>query len=146
MLNLASLKNVISLNKLEASDSFTVQKSLTHNLLGSGPDITFGRATTHGVTDCYGAWQSVVSGEARFYGARRSKNLATNSENFSTNWSLGSSSTLASVTGVTSLRTGRESIKSVSKTSGQIGTNNMTLNSQAYRPGQHTFSIALATI
>lgn len=143
MLNLNNLNNLNILGGASGSFGYLVRKPLTTSLLGTGPDITFGRATTHGVIDCYGAWHNVRSGEARFYGARRVQNLARFSETFTSNWSLGASNVMASVTGVTSLATGRESIKSFTRSTGTVP--HLYLTSTTYRPGQHTFSIWAAT-
>lgn len=113
-------------------------------LLSALPEsVTHIRASTHSVTDNLGAVHIVKSGEARFYGARRTENLCQHSEDFVTGWTVGSGvNAPVSETGV-SLRTGRESIKKIERTTG--GSNIITRNSVAYRPGQHTYSVALAT-
>lgn len=116
---------------------------LTTSIFGFGYNLTHTRASTHSVTDCYGAVHIVKSGETRFYGARRTGNLCQHSEDFVTGWTVGSGvNAPVSETGV-SLRTGRESIKKIERTTG--GANILTRNSGAYRPGQHTYSIGLAT-
>lgn len=113
-------------------------------LLASLPtQITFARSSTNGVTDYVGAYHVAKSGEARFYGARRTENLCLNSEDFTTGWTVGASvNAPVAVTGV-SPRTGRESIKQIVRTSANAFV--VTRNSTAYRPGQHTLSVALAT-
>lgn len=105
--------------------------------------VTFVRASTNGVTDYVGTYHVAKLGEARFYGARRTENLCANSEDFTTGWTVGASvNAPVTVSGV-STRTGRESIKQIVRTSANA--NIITRNSTAYKPGQHTFSIALAT-
>jgi hypothetical protein len=118
--------------------------SLKTSLISTvGGSITLIRASSNSVTDNLGAVHMAKSGEARFYGARRTENLCQHSEDFVTGWTVGSGVDAPVAMAGLSLRTGRESIKMIARTTG--GSNIITRNSAAYRPGQHTYSIGLAT-
>lgn len=113
----------------------------THTIvptLGATPTHT--RASVATVVDCYGVMQFCKSGEARFEGARRVCNLVSDSEGFVTGWTT-TSITLTAAPTVPGLVPARRNVVRFSRASGT--TTMMLLNSAAYRPGSHTFSIGL---
>jgi len=107
--------------------------------------VTFARSSGNAsVVDCYGSLQFAVSGEARFYGARRVENTITDTEGLSSGWTLGNTPT-STKTAVTtkSPNHGRPSAWRIDRPSGN--SNMLTLNSKSYRPGKWCFSAWVLT-
>lgn len=116
---------------------------LTHTIvpaLGSTP--THSRACAGSVVDCYGVMHFVGSGELRFHGARRVANLIGDTEAFSTGWTLGSNTTRTAAPSVSGLAAPRRNVYAIARSSGSSVM--LTLNSAAYRPGVHCFSVGLS--
>lgn len=113
----------------------------THTIvptLGATPTHT--RASVATVNDCYGVMQFCKASEVRFVGARRVCNLVSDSEGFVTGWTT-TGITLTAAPTIAGLVPARRNVIDVSRASGT--TNMLLLNSAAYRPGVHTFSIGL---
>lgn len=125
-----------------ALDRLSFYAAWTHTIvptLGTTPTHT--RATVATVVDCYGVMQFCKSSEVRFEGARRVCNLIpSDSEGFVTGWTT-TSITLTAAPTVPGLVPARRNVVRFSRASGT--TDMMLLNSAAYRPGAHTFSIGL---
>ena len=100
--------------------------------------LTFSRASANAsVIDHAGLMQFALSGEARFYGARRVCNLIADTESLTTGWTLGANTTKAAAR-QRSPNHGRLSAWTVTRASGSGVM--LTLDSASYRPGTHTFS------
>jgi hypothetical protein len=100
-MNLGNVSNLGALTSLRSSGglsglarSRTFSAPLTNSLLASGKGSTtptFTRATTAFFKDFEGVLREVQSGEARFQGARRVRNIQTKTEDFTidgTNWNI----------------------------------------------------------
>ena len=107
--------------------------------------VTFSRASGNAsVVDCYGSLQFAISGESRYFGARRVENTIADTEGLSTGWTLGNTPT-STKTAVTtkSPNHGRASAWRIDRPSGN--SNMLTLNSKSYRPGKWCLSAWVLT-
>lgn len=125
-----------------ALDRISYYAPFTHSIVPTlGTTPTHVRATEATVVDCYGVMQFCKSGEVRFRGARRVCNLIpSDSEGFVTGWTT-TSITLTAAPTLSGLVPARRNVVKFARASGT--TNMLQLNSTAYRPGYHTFSIGL---
>ena len=111
---------------------------LTTTLDDAFGTLTFSRASANAsVIDHAGLMQFALSGEARFYGARRVCNLIPDTEAITTGWTLGANTTKAAAR-QRSPNHGRVSSWTVTRASGSGVM--LTLDAASYRPGTYTFS------
>lgn len=131
-------RSTVSGDRIYVLDEQFRTSTLTNALDAVFGTPTFSRASANAtVIDHNGLMQFALSGEARFYGARRVCNLISDTEVLSTGWSLGANSTKAA-SALRSPNHGRPSAWTITRTSGSVAM--LFLSSQAYRPGKHTFS------
>ena len=105
--------------------------------------VSFARASANGaVVDCYGSMQFCLSGEARFWGARRVCNVIDDTEGLSTGWTLGSTpASTKTLLPIKSPNHSRPSVWRIDRPSGN--SDNLILNSRSYRPGKWCLSVLL---
>jgi hypothetical protein len=112
--------------------------SLLSGMTGEFGTIAFSRASANAtVIDHKGLMHACVNNEARKQGLRRVYNACPDTDNLTTGWTIGSSTTRAAAA-VASPNHTRASAWTYTRTS--TSANMLTLNSQSFRPGKWTFS------